>query len=235
MVRAKNAIGASAPTLFYTYQQANASNIDSDLQTIDRNLRVGSYGGAYKIVDVAQNQGLLYIGNESVNDQYSITENILKDVYTGTVGRGTPPIHDIAIDNGHVNSVTMGPFSGIVGVANSATQAIWDHINTYKEPVVVVVDSNKQLSNGNVVSYLPASSIPTLHYIVIRGTEEDSSGTRYFSVYDPANRSLFPIKYTEADLRFLMELPSNTQPQWVYQYGISQVIYPAYILKVQGK
>jgi hypothetical protein len=176
--------------------------------------------------------------------KYNTTVAILKDVYVGITGRvNGNTIYDGAVDKGHVQSVTMGPRTAQIGVVNSATQAIWDHINTYNEPVVVVVDSNKQLANGTVVSssFIPniqnSPNHPTLHYLVIRGIQEDSAGgTRRFSVYDPANRARRPLLYTEEDLRTVMDLPWNTWPKWVYDYPQMQGYhYPAYILKVQGK
>jgi hypothetical protein len=120
---------------------------------------------------------------------------------------------------------------------STATKAVWDHINTYNQPVVVIVDSNKQVLGGGTK---PSSSAPFLHYIVIRGINENSSGgTRRFSVHDPLDPT-YPLVYTEEELRSIMVLSSvGTNPTWVYEYG-SNVVDPgyrrdpAYILTVQG-
>jgi hypothetical protein len=232
MVRGKNKIGTSAPTLYLSGQKSNTSTINSNMQTIDyylQNGQYGSYGSGSKQVSVLNNKGLLYIGIGTDEEQYKITESILKDVFTGI----RRDITDGALNNGNVTSVTMAPMRAVIGPSDSATKAIWDHINNYNQPVVVVVDSNKQNPN-NSNTLLPSSSIPTLHYIVIMGIrEEGSGGTKRFSVYDPSN-SRYPLEYTETNLRTLMDLPA-TWPQWVYSYGASKVGSPAYILKVQGK
>jgi hypothetical protein len=226
MVRGKNEKGTSAPILYYSGLKTNAQGTNDDLKKIDENLQQGQYGNYGKQVDVYANHGLLYLGRESIDEQYSYTTDILKGVFTGKLRS----VNDTAFNYGYVKSVTMGVMSATIGTSNSATKAIWDHINTYNEPVVVVVDSNKQ-NNINTQNY----TAPTLHYIVIMGIREASSGgTRYFSVYDPANNSSYPIQYTEANLRYFMEMPSNA-PEWVYWYGMRQANPPAYILKVKGK
>ncbi|MDR0628163.1 MAG: hypothetical protein LBG24_00670 [Treponema sp.] len=110
--------------------------------------------------------------------------------------------------------------------------AIWDHINNYRQPVVVVVDSNKQnLGNG----IRNSSGSLTLHYIVIRGIKEDSSGIRYFLVYDPGYYSR-NFEYTEDQLVYLMGMYGA--PEWVYRYGKDTIVpygdMPAYMLTVYG-
>jgi hypothetical protein len=180
------------------------------------------------------NQGVLYISSDSAPAQYYYTTDITGHIYRGILGNGTPD--GITNDYKHVSSVTMEPFSAVnnsnATEKSAATKAIWDHIKTYKQPVVVVVDSNKQGAGNNVA---PSSSQPTLHYIVIKGIKEGSAGgIRYFMAFDPAVY-LNTLEYTEENLRSLIALPQNTKPEWVYRYGKDITGNdPAYIIKVQG-
>jgi hypothetical protein len=246
MVRAKYEKNASrAPSFMYDANTGfNYTNTDSDMRTIDDNLLMGRYG--YNIprpVDVLANKGLLYIDKTAGDSdtaretQYNTTVNILKGVFTGKVGDLTSPFPDFVLsDNYHVTSVSMRPISAALKGGgreiSDATKAIWNHIRDYRQPVVVVVDSNKQILGSSQIQL--SSSPPTLHYIVITGINETNSGdVRYFSVYNPADRN-FPIKYTEENLRTLIALPDNT-PAWVHKYGNRKVVQdPAYILTVQG-
>jgi hypothetical protein len=235
MVRAKNKKNDTvAPTLYYEFMGANTSTVNSDLKN-------GWYGPdslflGYKKVDVATNLGLLYIDNGIKEQQYSDTVDILKGIYTGSLRTGISDF--IYNDKHHVSSVTMGPVNATRDTAltnriSAATKAIWDHINTYRQPVVIVVDLNKQTSGSGV---LTSTIRPALHYIVVKGLREVNS-IRYFSVYDPW-QFLDKLEYTEENLLKLKALPSNTKPEWVYDYGIENVNpkwgIPAYILKVQG-
>jgi hypothetical protein len=130
----------------------------------------------------------------------------------------------------------IAPYENILATKgiSPATIAVWDHINAYNQPVVIVVDSNKQKPGGG--TKLSSSRI-ILHYIVIRGIRESSS-TRYFSVYNPAD-SVYPLEYTEKELMSIMTLSGATDPPWVYEYACN-IVYPpyrtdpAYILTVQG-
>jgi hypothetical protein len=239
MVRAKyDKYSSIAPPLFYEWQGANNWTVEQDLITIDTNLKNGLYGTGYNRVDIEQNKGLLYIGTGSGEDQYRKTVDVITGVYTGRTGTTGPDY--IVNDNRHVSAITMGPESAGVRILpinemSVVTKEIWDHIKSYLQPVVVVVDSNKQRLGGGIQT---SSYQPTLHYIVIRGIRENGSGgTRYFLVHNPAYYSGM-LEYTEEELIYLTGLPSNTQPQWVYTYGTEQVnpkwSTPAYILKVQG-
>jgi hypothetical protein len=136
----------------------------------------------------------------------------------------------------------MGPVSTKQNTAvnkeiSTVTKLIWESIKTNRQPVAVIVDSNKQKDNGGIIHTFIE---PTLHYLVIRGVREDGSGNRYFSVYDPADALSSPLEYKEADLRYIVALPYNT-PEWVYRYGNSYLdpLYyaeePAYMLTVEGE
>jgi hypothetical protein len=155
----------------------------------------------------------------------------------GLLGDPSKSISDnISWDRGHVSGVSMRPISASLksGKAkiSDATEAIWNHIRDYQQPVVVVVDSNKQNGVYVVTSTIP----PTLHYIVIKGIYEDKSGgKRNFLIHDPGNYFNNSLSYSEDNLRTLIALPGNA-PAWVYDYG-SQTqgsVDPAYILMVQG-
>jgi hypothetical protein len=212
------------------------------MKTIDDNLLNGKYGYVYtdRKIDVLANKGLLYINRSLIDNdtnraaQYNNTVDIMRAIYLGRLGGPNNYSSDnIFFDSHHVSSVSMQPISAATnnytkGMSN-ATKAIWDHVNNYHQPAVVVVDSNKQDGNTTRASYIE----PTLHQLVIRGIyEESSGGTRRFYVYDPA---IYRDRiYSESDLRKLIALPYNT-PAWIERYGNQKVGYePAYILTVQG-
>jgi hypothetical protein len=113
---------------------------------------------------------------------------------------------------------------------SDATIAIWNYIKNYRQPVVVVVDSNKRSGR----SVIDSQKIPVLHYIVIKGISETTSGgKRNFMVNDSAVY-YDDLTYSESDLRKLIAMPANA-PEWVYKYGNQKVgLDPAYILTVQG-
>lgn len=245
MVRAKNKLSDStAPVLYYDWSGVNAGNADNALVDMDWYLRYGYYGSGTgsTAVDVAANRtGLLYTSSTATKEeQYLATVNILKGVYTGKFKDGRT---DNLLNYGHVSGVIMGPASTgkyIITITEMsvATKEIWNHIKANYQPVVVVVDSNKQVYSSQDGKVQSTSGPPTLHYIVIRGIRENGSGgTRYFLVYDPWLYSR-NLEYTEENLLKLMALPSNTKPKWVYDYGTENVTpkwdIPAYILKVQG-
>jgi hypothetical protein len=242
MVRAKySKNSSSAPALYISSQFANYSNVDADMKQIDKYLQAGDYGSNGKKVDVLTNQGLVYINSSLSNNaanwisQYNSTADILAGIYTGKLGGPGGASDFISLDNRHISSVSMQPISaklksGTTEISD-ATKAIWNHIKNNRQPVVVIVNSNKISGYSIQESW----DIPRLHYIVIRGVyEEDrSGGIRRFMVYDPASY-LRNLSYTEADLRKLMALPDNT-PEWVYKYGNQKTgENPAYILMVQG-
>ncbi|MDR0721692.1 MAG: hypothetical protein LBF75_02695, partial [Treponema sp.] len=169
-----------------------------------------------------------------------ITTDILRGVYRGRLWGHEYDRDNISNDYGHVTDVSMEILGGYENILvkkeiSAATKAVWDHISTSNQPVVVLVDSNKQRLGGGIRN---SSAPPILHYIVIRGIKETSSGTRYFYAHDPGD-SVYPLEYTEGELRFIMALSGTTNPRWVYDYGRGVVdpVYrrePAYILTVQG-
>jgi hypothetical protein len=235
MVRAKlSKENSSAPPIYNTVQGTNYSHVDKDMRTIDTNLQNGRYGISSRQVDVLVNHGLLYIGYGTDAEQYWSTVEILSGVYRGKLrGRDSDGVFN---DNRHVSDASMGLVSVSEDIfatkkLSEATKAIWDHINNYRQPVVVVVDSNKQDSGGTIRN---SSGTLTLHYIVIRGIKE-TSGIRYFLVYDPGN-DFTKIEYTENQLMYLMGMYGA--PEWVYRYGRDTIVprgdMPAYMLTVQG-
>ncbi|MDR2052502.1 MAG: hypothetical protein LBP80_03730 [Treponema sp.] len=191
---------------------------------MDENLYWKTYAGLK--VDLAVNKGLLYISSDSRKVQYDNTVKILQALYTAKRNDG------ITNDSNHVSGST---FKVLDASSSAATDAIWNHINNYRQPVVVVIDSNIR---DYVQSYgvAPASrSPPTLHYVVVYGIK-NTGGTRIFTFYDPAGYGNGTSRnYDDRQLSALMLMPSNS-PAWVYQYPASDLNrpYPAYILLVQG-
>lgn len=159
--------------------------------------------------------------SESRENQYKKSIAILNDIYTA---RGSDGIHD----SYRVTGVDAG-----VRMASQTIDTIWDHINTFKQPIVVVVDSNiiAYMKNHNTPPAI--RSVPTLHYIVIRGIRESSIWTRYFSVYDPDISGI--IEYTSTQLQGLITMPANT-PEWVYAYPQNElwISDPCYRVLVYG-
>jgi hypothetical protein len=166
---------------------------------------------------------LLYINPyESREIQYKKSIGILNDIYTKRGSDGIP-------DTYRVHSVDAG-----VKNASQAIDEIWDHIKFYKQPVVVVVDSN--IMEYMTKNPVPPSvrGVPTLHYIVIIGMRESqSSFIKYFSIYDPDTPGI--VEYTSTQFKGLITMPANT-PEWVYNYPKNDLwIYePCYRLLIFG-
>jgi hypothetical protein len=235
MVRAKYPKNSSsAPALFDGWENYNYLNVDTEMKRIDDKLLSGYYGYYYnnRKIDVLTNKGLLYI-NQDLNDtqQFDVTTNIVRGVYTGT--SGDDPLSSsirknsdaVSVDNGHVTNVSIWTANAV-----DVTNSIWNHIKNNRQPAVVVVDSNKQ----DYDKVLASTKEPILHYIVIRGIYESSSGgTRNFLIYDPS-AYYANLSYSEDNLRKLIAMPYNT-PAWVYNYGNPITgSNPAYGLTVQG-
>jgi hypothetical protein len=219
MVRAKNAKNAAAAPYL------SSGFVESDLKKMDDNLNYwGTYAGLR--MDVYANRGLLYISSDSKKVQYNNTVKILQALYTAKRTDG------IFCDNNHVSGVTVKVLDAS---SSAAADAIWNHINNYRQPVVVVIDSNiRDYVGVNSVAPSPRSP-PILHYAVVYGIK-NISGTRMFTFYDPAGfGNRVSREYSDRQLSTLMLMPSNS-PSWVYQYPASDLSigYPAYILLVQG-
>jgi hypothetical protein len=203
MVRAKyEKTSTIAPSLYYEYQGGNYASVDTAMSNIDDRLIAGGYG---HMVDLYPNQGVLYIANgETQRSQYNKTVEVIKALYTSKKSDGMP------FDNGNVNSIDVK----IIGKNSGVTDQIWSHIKDYRQPVVALIDSNIRSyvdQNGTEPSYTNRLNTPvSLHCIVIRGiTDDNSSGTKYFKVYDPAYPFLNQT-YTETQLKILMSLPSHS-------------------------
>jgi hypothetical protein len=212
MVRAKGWKGT------YSFP-ISSSSATYPMQTMDKDLRDGNYGGHR--IDVIQNRGLLYLSQlDGSAQQYSKTITVLKslykpDAYTRTV-YDTYRVSDIA-----PKVLNRG----------DATVMLWNHIKNNKEPAVVIIDSNKTFY---VQMKKPVPNMePVLHYIVIAGIFQSGSA-KYFWVRDPAmGNQLF--EYTESQLQTLMTIPDKTDSAWLYYYAIGMGIFnPCYILLVQG-
>jgi hypothetical protein len=207
---------------------------DDDMKQMDQNLlNANKYGYSanfsangwigYPYIDIITNHGLFYVDIYELEQlQYMKTIRVISNLYTAGSTDG------VWNDNGKVSNVNI-----TVASASQTTGIIWDHINNYKQPVVVVVDSDISIymQTHDTPPYNRTNS--TLHYVVIKGIRENSNGTRYFSIYDPATPGT--IEYTEIQLRGLIEMPSIL-PAWVYSYprynlGIPE---PSYRLLVYG-
>ena len=246
----------TAPALYSKNTDRNYPYIDNTIRQIYKYLQEGKYGG-YRVDVCDNNRGLIYIDPSlTVQEQYDTTVKILTELYIGKVSLGI--INDL-INNGVLDKTSIDTKSNMSSIAvevlsaPDAADAIWDHINKNKEPVVVVIDSNKQDDYGKYDSTKntpdPISGKipdPTLHYILVRGIRENGS-TRYFSVYDqwghidsatnPVVANEKPIEHEEKDLVALMALPANT-PAWLFAYWTGKhpntTDLPAFILKVNG-
>jgi hypothetical protein len=219
MVRAKNAKNATSPPSLL------AGFVEYDLKRMDENLKNRNY--ANLSVDLAANQGLLYISSSvGRKAQYDNTVKILQALYTAKKKDG------LFNDNNHVSGVTVNVLDAS---SSAATDAIWNHINNYRQPVVILIDSSIQ---DYVERYdVPPNprGPPTLHYVVVYGIK-NTSGTKTFTFYDLAGIGGFASRsFRDRQLSALMLMPSNS-PAWVYQYPASDLgrSYPAYILLVQG-
>jgi hypothetical protein len=230
------------PILYNPNEQANYSYTDADLVTMDNNTRNGYYNDgetfAYYEIDVAaSSRGLVYSKAVDDTDNYNITTRVLRGLYKGKF-YGSNSKDTVTNDNGHVSNVLIDVHDGSRNaILNDgltfASKAIWDHILNYNQPVVVLVDSNKQKPGGGIQ---PSSSKPTLHYIVVMGIKEEAAGgTRHFFVHDPADPKV-PLDYTENDLLSIMVMDNITNPDWVYWYPrmYKGINYPVYILMAEG-
>ena len=161
--------------------------------------------------------GLLYydylLDNASWNSAsdrgklFSKTWGVLNSLYTDATLSGLLPIQ-----------YYVGNISVRVAPTSSAEDQIWSHIKNKKQPVVVVMDSNRsdELILQHSINGMTAS--PTLHYEVIVGIKEDSSG-KWFIVNDPWETYGPNRKYKASDFVKAMEVNSGVMPQWVYYYA----------------
>jgi hypothetical protein len=219
MVRAKNAKNTTSPP------GLSDGFVESDLKRMDDNLYWKTYANLK--IDLAANHGLLYISSfDSRKVQYDNTAKILQALYTSKKKDG------IVYDNNHVSGVTVNVLDAS---SSSATDAIWNHINNYRQPVVVLIDSYIQDYVEKYEAAPVPRSPPVLHYVVVYGIK-NTSGTKIFTLYDPAGvGGLASRSYNDRQLSALMLMPSNSLA-WVYQYPSRDLNrpYPAYILLVQG-
>jgi hypothetical protein len=163
MVRGKVHQNSSPPALFDQANGVNYESVNKDMKTIETNLQNGKYGYYQKRVNVSS-QGLLYSGNESDTQQFQYTADITLAVYQGKLNdgyrdnlaneRGYPRNTDIQILSSNMDAISNG--------LSEATRVIWNSIYASREPVVVVVDSNKIGATGY---YQDSNSRPTLHFI----------------------------------------------------------------------
>jgi hypothetical protein len=226
MVRGKDKRGVkTAP--FMNEQTTVINNLDR----VDYNLLSGLYNpsGYFNqgyIVDVATNGGLLYISQYGDRiSQYNKSVEILTALY---LAKNNDHIWD---DYDHVSSVQAKIMKKEF---NGATNEIWNHIEKFEQPVVIVVDSRMQdyIEKNRDIPDNKKRDIPALHYMVVVGIVERAE--KIFRVLDPAGRRT-PKEYTAKQLGDLMCLPPNT-PAWVYSHPKEdlKIFDPCYILFIQG-
>ncbi len=164
-------------------------------------------------LDVTYN-GLLHIGRHYDDQNYEDTKNLLQHIYTLNDFSG------YAIRNqDNVVACDMRPVE-----ADEVMDIIWNHIETYKKPVVTLIDSSKIRV---MQSQWNSSSQPvTLHYNVVYGIS-NIDGVRKFYVYDPWHE-FNDKEYDEEKYQWMMTLTSSNDTFWLYEYART---YPPYIDK----
>lgn len=108
--------------------------------------------------------------------------------------------------------------------ADEVMDIIWNHIETYKKPVVTLIDSSKVNLSENQWKSLNLSA--SLHYNVIYGISNEN-GERKFYVHDPWYETGSKA-YKETEYKWMMTLTSSNDTFWLYEYAR---IYPPYIDK----
>jgi hypothetical protein len=207
------------------------TTIISNLERVDDNLLFGLYNPSgyynpeYKI-DVAANGGLLYVSQYGDRiSQYNKSVEILTALY---LSKNNDFISD---DYNHVSKVQAKILKRDY---NAAANEIWNHIENFQQPVVIVVDSRMQyyIDKNMDIPDNNKREIPALHYMVVVGIVERFE--KIFRVLDPADKRS-PFEYSAKQLGNLMCLPPNT-PAWVYKHPKEDLnIYdPCYILFIQG-
>ena len=164
-------------------------------------------------LDITYN-GLIHTGRHYHYQNYEDTKNLLQHIYT------LNDFSDYAIRNqDNVVACDMRPVE-----ADEVMDIIWNHIETYKKPVVTLIDSSKikvMQSQWNS-SYQPV----TLHYNVVYGIS-NVDGVRKFYVYDPWHE-FNEKEYEEEKYKWMMTLTSSYNTFWLYDYAKT---YPPYIDK----
>lgn len=164
-------------------------------------------------LDVTYN-GLLHTGRHYDDQNYEDTKNLLQHIYTLNDFSG------YAIRNqDNVVACDMRPVE-----ADEVIDIIWNHIETYKKPVVTLIDSSKVGLSEELWSR--AGKKVTLHYNVVYGILNEN-GERKFYVHDPWY-SIKSTKYTETEYKWMMTLTSFYNTFWLYDYART---YPPYIDK----
>ena len=164
-------------------------------------------------LDVTYN-GLLHIGRHYDDQNYEDTKNLLQHIYTLNDFSG------YAIRNqDNVVACDMRPVE-----ADEVMDIIWNHIETYKKPVVTLIDSSKVGLSEN--QWKSSNLSVSLHYNVVYGISNEK-GEKEFYVHD-SWYSTQSRKYTESRYKWMMTLPNSYDTFWLYDYAR---MYPPYINK----
>ena len=164
-------------------------------------------------LDVTYN-GLLHTGRHYDDQNYEDTKNLLQHIYTLNDFSG------YAIRNqDNVVACDMRPVE-----VDEVMDIIWNHIETYKKPVVTLIDSSK--IRVMQLQWNSSSQPITLHYNVVYGIS-NIDGVRKFYVYDPWHE-FNDKEYDEEKYQWMMTLTSSYNTFWLYEYART---YPPYIDK----
>lgn len=184
---------------------------------MDNYLREVAWSEDLKCVDVVKNEGLLYLPDWGENNEtcFLETEKILEKLYTSNNFLSYTRV--LEQDNVHSCRIQVVDEEDVI-------DKIWNHITTYKEPVVTIIDSNK-LDNLN------SWAQPILHYNVVYGIKKENNRKKLL-VYDPLQeykkRTYAPDEYKQ-----MMSLPYDT-PAWLYDYGVECGVFdPCYIMTIK--
>ena len=164
-------------------------------------------------LDVTYN-GLLHIGRHYDDQNYEDTKNLLQHIYTLNDFSG------YAIRNqDNVVACDMRPVE-----ADEVMDIIWNHIETYKKPVVTLIDSSKVGLSEN--QWKSSNLSVSLHYNVVYGISNEN-GERELYVHDPWYETGSKA-YKETEYKWMMTLTSSYNTFWLYEYA---KMYPPYIDK----
>ena len=213
---------------YYVY--ANQSDVDKCMQVVDSALNSSSAYLSFYSLDNGEylnivgsatkynpqyDGGLLYTNSfMTSNQQFEKTKSIINELYTSNLKR---LMWDDTLNKTNVNNVSIE----VLG-HTEVLDKIWNHIRDNKKPVVVVMDSSCTIDLIKKKSIFGMSYSPVLHYNVIVGIKEDSTG-KYFIINDPGENDFLGKGehrlYKAEDYVNSLRINRYVKPDWVYEYA----------------